>query len=278
MDLNEILDETEKTEAPVVEETAKEEPAAEVDRDYSSERKKLQRKEWEAQGRDPETGQFIKKEEEEVKTEVKVEPKVEQKKEEFTDRERAFLRATEEERRKRQDLERRLAELEKPKEKTGEKKSFWDEPDARLKATEDNVEQRLSQKELNIILRTSEMIARSKYKDFDEKVETFAGVLKETPGLHAQWLASPDPAEFAYRTGEKTKLLKDAGSIDEYKAKLEVELRQKLEAEYKAKEEEFNKKRAELPGSLSEVKGVAKQQRAVFTGPTPLDAVLFGKD
>ena len=280
MDLNEILDETEKTEAPAVEETAKEEPAAEVDRDYSSERKKLQRKEWEAQGRDPETGQFIKKEEpkEEVKTEVKVEPKVEQKKEEFTDRERAFLRATEEERRKRQDLERRLAELEKPKEKTVEKKSFWDEPDARLKATEDNVEQRLSQKELNIILRTSEMIARSKYKDFDEKIEEFAAVLQKTPGLHAQWIASQDPAEFAYRTGEKTKLLKDAGSIDEYKAKLEVELRQKLEAEYKAKEEEFNKKRAELPGSLSEVKGVAKQQRSVFTGPTPLDAVLFGKD
>ena len=284
MDLNEVLNETEeKPEVTINVEKAEAEapPTDAVDRDYSSERKKLQRKEWEAQGRDPETGQFIKKEEpkEEVKTEVKVEPKVEQPKVDLSDKEKALLAEAERHRRRNKELETELAQYrQKKEEKTEEKKSFWDDPDGNIKATEERVDQKLSQKELNIILRTSEMIARSKYKDFDEKVETFAEVLKSTPGLHAQWLASQDPAEFAYRTGEKTRLLKDAGSIDEYKAKLEVELRQKLEAEYKAKEEEFNKKRAELPGSLSEVKGVAKQQRAVFTGPTPLDAVLFGKD
>ena len=78
----------------------------EVER-VQSRRKQHMAKEYEAQGRDPETGQFIPKEpevKEEVKPEVKAEVKPEVKKEELTDKERGFLRGLEEERRKRQEL------------------------------------------------------------------------------------------------------------------------------------------------------------------------------
>ena len=276
MSLEDVLSDKEPEKEEVAETTETVEEAPEERLSGKALRKAHRKKELEAQGRDPETGQFAPKEEvkeEEPKPEVKVEVK-EQPKVEMTEKEKGLLRAAEEERRKRQDLERRIAELEKPKTETTEKKSFWDDPESHLKATEQSVDQKLSQKELNIILRTSEMIARSRYKDFDEKIEVFAGDLKTVPGLHAQWLASQDPAEFAYKYGEKTKLMKDVGSIEEYKLKIEKDLRVKLEAEYKAKEEEFKKQRAALPGSLSDVRGAAKQHQPVFTGPIPMEDIL----
>ena len=287
MDLNEVL--SEEPEAPVETPEAPVAEAPPVEKtektEYSNRRRDLQRKEWEAQGRDPNTGQFIPKPKEEPKeepkAEVKAEPKVEvkpePKREEFTDKERAFLRAAEEERRKRQELERRLAELEKPKQPEGEKKTFWDDPEGHLKTFEQGLEQKLTQRELNTKLATSEAIARTRYQDFDEKIQVFAEVLQQTPGLHAQWLASQDPAEFAYRFGERTKMVRDAGSIDELKAKIAKETRARLEVEFKAKQKELEDQRAALTPSLSDVRGVAKREQPVYTGPTPLDDILKGK-
>ncbi len=261
-------------------EPPKPEPVAN-ESDQDNIRAKHLAKEYEAQGRDPQTGQFLKKEPE-PKVEAKPEPKVETKpepkaREEFTEKERAFLRAAEEERRKRQDLERQLAEYRAPKEKTEEKKSFWDDPEGHLKSFESSLEQKLTQREINTKLQTSEVIARSRYKDFDEKVTIFSELMRETPALHAQMVAASDPAEFVYRTAARTKMIQEAGSIDELRAKIEKETREKLEAEYKAKEKDLEKQRAALTGSLSEVKGAAPQQRTVYSGPTPLGDILKGK-
>lgn len=282
MDLNEVLND--EPEAPPVEApVAEAEKPAEEKPEYSSRRKDLQRKEWEAQGRDPETGQFIPKQKEEPKKEPEVKaepeaPKVEQKREEFTEKERAFLRAAEEERRKRQDLERRLAEIERAKpQPEGEKKTFWDDPEGHLKSFEQSLEQRISQREMNAKLATAEAIARSKYKDFDENVQEFAGALQATPGLRDSWLASPDPAEFAYRFGERTKMIREAGGLDELRTRIEKETRAKLEAEYKAKQKELDAQREALTPSLSDVRGAAKREQPVYTGPTPLEDILKGK-
>jgi len=101
--------------------------------------------------------------------------------------------------------------------------------------------------------------------------------LQSTPGLHAQWLQSPDPAEFAYKLGKHTKELRDVGSIDNLRAKIEKETRLKLEEEFKKKREELEKQRQELTPSLSDVRGAARRTNPVFTGPTPLDAILSDK-
>jgi hypothetical protein len=287
MDLNEVL--SDEPEAPVVETPAAEAPATEAKtetpekNEYSNRRRDLQRKEWAAQGRDPETGQFIPKQKEEPKVEepkpeVKAEPKVEQpKREEFTEKERAFLRAAEEERRKRQELERRLAELEKPKPAQEDKKTFWDDPEGHLKSFETSLEQKLTQREMNVKLATAEAIARTKYKDFDNNVQEFAQALQATPGLRESWLAAPDPAEFAYRFGERTRMIREAGSLDSLMEKIEKETRAKLEAEFKAKQKELEAQREALTPSLSDVRGAAKREQPVYTGPTPLDDILKGK-
>ena len=242
-----------------------------------SPRKRHQAKEFEAQGRDPETGQYIPKEDKEeekkeekveVKTETKVEPKVE-----LSDKEKAFLRTAEEERRKRQELERRLAALEaKPKEEPGEKKTFWDDPEGNLKSLED----RISVRERAILLNVSERLARSKYADFDEQIEVFAEILKTPagPGIHAQFMSAPDPGEFAYRLGKHTKEVRDAGSIDALREKIAKEERQKLEAEFKKKQEDLEKQRKDLPGSLSDVKGASRKSVPVWTGPESMEDIL----
>lgn len=275
-------------EAPAPEATPEPTPEAKAEA-YTTRRKEWRDKEQLAQGRarDPETGQYTKVEAKEpevkaeVKPEVKPEPKVEVKPpaQEFTEKERAFLKTAEEERRKRQELEKRLADLEAKQPKEPEKK-FYDDPDAALARQKE--ERDRERQEIQMMLATSrvnmsEMVARRHHQDFDEKISVFPDLLKTTPGLYAQWMASPDPAEFAYEVSKNHLEIKEAGSISELRAKIEKETRAKVEAELREKlkkeEEERKAAQAALPGSLSTVAGKGNS-RPVWNGPTPFDAIL----
>lgn len=237
-------------------------------------------RELEAQGRDPNTGQFVSKEETkpEVKIEAKVETKEPEKKAEpapqqFTEKERAFLRAAEEERRKRQELEKRLAELEKPKEPP---KPFWDDPEGAVGGIKQGVEeakQFAREESLRTVLRTSEILARQRYQDFDAKLERFGQLLQANPALQAQWLQNPDPAEYAYKTAKNILDIEEAGGLDAMRQKIEKETRAKIEAELKSKEEKIKAERAKLPPSLTEARAT-HPARPVWQGPTSMDEIL----
>ena len=253
-------------------------------------RKQAQRdKEQLAQGRvrDPVTGQYVAKEEPKESTsetnpveEVKEAPKEPVKEvkpaapqQEFTEKEKAFLKAAQEERNKRQQLEAKLKEIESRLPKEPEK-TFWDDPEAALAKQK----QEMRQEVLNTRLATAEIIARQRHPDFDEKIAVFSEVLQQNPALHQNWLSAPDPAEFAYQTGKNHKELQEMGSMEELKAKIEREtearLRLKIEAELKAKAEALEKARADLPGSLSQARSTGTTNRPVWSGPTPLDSIL----
>ena len=259
-----------------------------------SNRKAWQDKEQAAQGRvrDPDTGQFVKAEEKPAEPAKAPEPAkaAEPEKQaepakaaepakpaapvqEFTEKEKAFLRAAQEERQKRQQLEARLKELEAGK--TAEPaKTFWDDPEGALKAHEE----RIRQEATNARLRMAEFTARQRHSDFDEKIAVFSSLVQDTPGLVQQWLASPDPAEFAYKIGKNHKELQEVGGIEELRAKIERDtesrVRAKIEAELKAKAEALAKERAAIPPSLSEARSAAAPNRPVWSGPTPLDSIL----
>ena len=207
----------------------------------------------------------------EPKAEPKVEPKVEPK-QEMSDKERAFLAQAIDERNKRQALEARLKALEAAQQPQEPSKTFWDDPESKFK----EFEQKMSGVVTNTRLNTTEMIARSKHPDFDENLAVFQQIVQNTPGIWQQALDSPDPAEFAYKTGKNYKDLQDAGNIDTLKDRIEKEVRIKIEAELKAKEEAKIKERAALPGSLSDVTG-ARQQRVVWDGPSSLNSILHDK-
>lgn len=237
-------------------------------------RQEHRKAEWTAQGRDPETGQFLPKEEKaepekEVKPEVKEEPK-----QELSEKEKGILAGLEAERRKRQDVERELAELRtrlqaQPQQPQQPQKTFYDDPDAALAQQE----QRFQFGMLQTRAQTSEMIARSQHQDYDQVFEVFKEVVKTTPGLVERMFADPHPAEFAYKVGKNYKAIQEAGSVDNMRAQIEKEVRLKLEQEYKDKEAQLLKERAAIPGSLSDARG-SVQTKPVFTGPTPMSAIL----
>ncbi len=189
----------------------------------------------------------------------------------LTEKERAFLAAAHDERRKRQELERQIQALQaaKPAAPAEPAKQFWEDPEGTLA----NFEKKMEGVITNTRLSTAEAIARSKYSDFDDAVSEFAEVMKTTPGLYQQWLSTSDPAEFAYRTGLNHRQLREVGSIDALRQKITQEVRAQIEGELKAKEEALKKERDALPGSLSDVHSVA-QKTPVWSGPTPLDTVL----
>lgn len=203
----------------------------------------------------------------EPKSEPKAEPEV---KEELSAKERAFLARAQDETRKRQELEQRLRDVEeKQRQPQNEEKQFWDDPEGHLKA----FEQHIAGITTNTRLQTSEMIARSKYPDFDEKLEVFKGILEQTPGLWQQALSSADPADFVYKTGKNYNDLQSAGNLESLKAKMEKEIRIKVEEEFKAKLEAEQKERASIPSSLSDARGTT-QNKVAWDGPTPLGNIL----
>jgi len=260
-------EEPEKKE-PETKEPAAKEPAAKAERERAEDGKFKAKEEAPAE-----------KPKAEVAPEAKAEPaaKAAPQKQELDPQVKAFLAAAQDERRKRQDLERQLAEIRQqlPKREEEAKKTFWDDPEGHFKS----VEQRIQQREVALTLKVSEQIARSKYQDFDANIEVFGEILRTPagPGIHAQWLASQDPAEFAYRMGKQTKELREVGNIDALREKIEKETRTRLEAEYKQKQEDLEKKREAIPPSLSDVRGGAKPSQPVWSGPTPLGDILSKK-
>lgn len=262
-----------ETPAPVTE--APPEPVVER---ATSRKKEWADKEQAAQGRvrDPNTGQYSTKVEPEPTPEpVKEAPKPVQ--QDMTDKEKAFLRTAQEERYKRQELEKRLAALEaaKPAEPV---KTFWDDPEAALKRQQEEIKAErdsIRNETLTARLQTSEFIARKAHPDFDEKVDVFGELLKETPGLHAQWLADPDPAEFAYKAAKSHIDLKEAGSIDGLREKIEKEVRLKIEAELNEKAAKLAAERAALPPSLSDARSKGNH-KTVWSGAPSMDSILKG--
>ena len=186
----------------------------------------------------------------------------------MTDKEKAFYTAMSEERRKRQEIERKFNELLQAQ-PPQEPKAFWDDPEAALQTFKHEVDKVVTTTRMD----TAEQIARSKYNDFDDKINVFAEVLQNTPGLREHWMQAPDPAEFAYRTGKNYMELQQAGNIDALRAKIESEVRVKLEAEMKAKDEARKAELAAIPPSLSNAQS-APGNKAVWGGPPSLDNIL----
>jgi len=186
----------------------------------------------------------------------------------MTDKEKAFYTAMSEERRKRQEIERKFNELQQAQ-PPQEPKAFWDDPEAALQTFKHEVDKVVTTTRMD----TAEQIARSKYNDFDDKINVFAEVLQNTPGLREHWMQAPDPAEFAYRTGKNYMELQQAGNIDALRAKIESEVRMKLEAEMKAKDEARKAELAAIPPSLSNAQS-APGNKAVWGGPPSLDNIL----
>lgn len=178
------------------------------------------------------------------------------------------LAALEDERRKRQEAEARLARQQQEQPKPG----FWEQPEQHLA----ELKHYAATQALSMKLDVSENIARSRYEDFETQLSAFGELVRENPHLRVQMLQARDPAEFAYSTAKNHAALKAAGSIEGMRKTIETEVRAKIEAEMRAKAEADAKTAAALPTTLTTETGSAPRG-AEYTGPTPLASILNEK-
>jgi hypothetical protein len=148
------------------------------------------------------------------------------------------------ERAKRQELERKLAALEKG---GTEPHDFFTDPD---KAVKELVAQQVApirQKFFERSLRDAE----KEHDDFDAAAENFSRLLDQHPALRERWLAEDDPGEFVYLVGSNTpefRAARESKYRDEMSAK-DAKIAA-LEAEI-ASVKNAQKAREEVPESLN---------------------------
>jgi len=129
----------------------------------------------------------------------------------------------------------------------------------------------MQQQIINERFNTSEMIARSKYQDLDEKLEVFKEAAKANPALGAQMMQQTNPYDFAYKEAARIQLQRELGDDpNAYKARLEAEIREKVMAELG----QGGTPQVKLPASLGGARSSAPRGAPAYTGPTPFDQVV----
>jgi hypothetical protein len=150
------------------------------------------------------------------------------------------VKALQEERRKRQELEAKLAEYEARAAAPPEPVTPpdpWDEPDAHSQwlikqAATVARHEALAEFENRQIARSANQ-ARAKYQDYDDAVGIFSQMMQQNPALERQLRDHENPGEFAYSTAKTQMEIAQYGSIDaliQAKVKAETE---RLQAELK---------------------------------------------
>lgn len=150
---------------------------------------------------------------------------------ELSERERAFLAKGEDEKRKRQDLERELQEFRSQA--------------AQPKATPDPIEdpegfiRDQDQKRLNDRISMSQELMRSQHQDYDEKEIKFVELVKTNPHLYQQMSQSANPAKFAYEAVMREERLNQFDSLDDTLKAKEDALKQDFEKQMAEKEKQI---------------------------------------
>lgn len=186
------------------------------------------------------------------------------------------LEALHEERRKRQELEARIAETEKKP-----KPSVFEDEDKAFSERLSAATQPLVQKLFNMSVAAAKRAPGR--EDYQEIYDFMNSEVREHPELMRDIDASEDPGEYIYQLGKTRKELHEVGGDitklrEHVTAKSREELKQSkerikaLEAEVAAMKASQDK-RARVPQSLNaEPSGAVKDD--VFAGPTPLKKIL----
>lgn len=103
---------------------------------------------------------------------------------------------------------------------------------------------------------SSEVLARSKYQDFDKMSEIFVAAAQQYPHLRQQVINAPMPAEFAYQTAKRLVFEhKMGGDPDAYEKRIREEERQRVMQELKAGPPQQQR----FPGTLADAPAAGGQ-------------------
>jgi hypothetical protein len=203
-------------------------------------------------------------------------------------------KALQDERRKRQELERQLAELTKqrsappaqqqpqpqaspPQAEMPERPDPWIDPQGAMDWDRAAMQQQVQTQvfETRVYLSREMMLAAK--PDFVEVEDVFIEAMKKNPTLYQQLLAHPIPAKFAYETGLKIKAWNEIGDDP---AAFKQRVRQELEEELRGQSQQPSQPsapRASTPKSLAATPSAQpRDQHGRFQGPASLESILGG--
>lgn len=178
------------------------------------------------------------------------------------------------ERRKRQEAEQRLRELEQKSQKPEETPDWFSDPEKAAQHHSAQIEQRLWQQKVEL----GQDWMRQQHADYDEMEAKFAEMVQQNPALSAELRKSANPARFAYETAKKAAEYEAMKDVDSYKARIEADVRKEVEEKVRKEHEEKLRKEAEkraaIDPSLASTSSKGGLTSDDYAGPTPLDEIL----
>jgi hypothetical protein len=184
------------------------------------------------------------------------------------------------EKRKRQELEQQVAELnarfeaaqrQMPQAQPEAPVDFWDNPTGTIKS---EVQQAVAaalqaekQQQTMARINESEVKAKATYADYDDAFRAFQQAATANHSLIQQMTAASDPAEFAYKKGKTALDLERVGSIDELLANAKAQWEQEARAAMPVPT-------AALPSTTATDGSVGGRTGPAWAGPVPLDQLL----
>lgn len=180
------------------------------------------------------------------------------------------------ERRKRQELEKKLAEFEarlqqQQPQHQPEQPDWFASPEQAAQAMQAQFAESMFQTRVA----TSERILKKEYEDYDEVSNLFAEHARRDPNLMQQLYNHPFPAEFAYQVGTQIKLLEEIKDPKAYREKVRAEILAEQGLQPGERSQAPATSKPAVPRSLArDVSTQPRTQTGQFTGPTPLDELL----
>jgi hypothetical protein len=162
--------------------------------------------------------------------------------------------ALKDERRKRQELERELEELRKPKEEA-KAPDVLDDPEGYQSFQESQLDAKVN----NVKAEMSQFYAEKEYGK--EKVtaafEKFSEMVKDNPSLYQKAVSSVSPYHEIVEIVSKAEKFEQLQNVDEYEAKLRAEIESKIREEYEGKYSKSQAKRESVTPSLNSQKSAS---------------------
>jgi hypothetical protein len=194
------------------------------------------------------------------------------------------VKVAQDERRKRQELEKKLKEYEErlnqPQHPQQQQQppDWYTSPEQAAQVLQETMQQQLFQRSVAM----SEALMRQQHPDYDEISTVFADRARNDPHLLQQLYNHPFPAQFAYQVGQQIRLMEEIGSDPAaYRAKIEAEVRAKLgvvdgdPAQPSGRPSQAQPQPSAVPRSLArDVSQQPRNTRGQFQGPAPIEDLL----
>lgn len=195
------------------------------------------------------------------------------------------VKALEDERRKRQELERLVADLQRQVQQPQQRPQAeqppqqppdpWTDPEGAFRYQQQQFENQLYQTRVSL----SRAVLMGQKSDFEEYEKVFFETADANPGLYQQLRQHQSPAQFAYDMGRKIKMQREIGDDPEaYKARLREELMAEIQSQQAPQQApQSQAAKAPPPKSLAGTPSAQpRDDRGRFAGPASLEDILGG--